>query len=156
MDALISTLFYACAAVAVVGALAVAVGPSRLRFAALTALAAGTAGSLAALSAGFAALVFLAAGLGCAAVLRGPAPVAPTAGGRLRQAGGVAAAALFAALAYAAFRGSFSPGGYPGGGFNSASVGRLLLDNDVLAGVAAGGLLLTGIAGAAASWRAGR
>ena len=160
MDALTSILLYACAAVAVAGALVAAIAPVALRWLGVLAVAAGTAAVLALLEAGFAAVVFLVCGAACAVLVRrldAPAEVAaPVAGGLLRQVGGIAAAVLFAVLAYAAFRGSFSLGAYPGGGFNSAALGRLLLDHDVLAGVAAGGLLLAGIAGAAASWRTAR
>lgn len=160
MDALTSILLYACAAVAVAGALVAAIAPATLRWLGVLALAVATAAVLALLEAGFAAVVFLVCGAACAHLLRrltAPAEVVAARGdGLLRQAGGIASAVLFAVLAYAAFRGSFAFGHYPGGGFNSAALGRLLLDHDVLAGVAAGGLLLAGIAGAAASWRTAR
>ncbi len=157
MDALTSILLYACAAAAVAGALGAAIGPAEFRWLSLLVLTVGTVGVLAALSAGFAALAFLVAGVASAAALAAPAPsVSEDAGGpapAVRQLGGVVAAALFAVLAYAAFRGSFGHGAYPGGFFNSAAIGRLLLDRDALTGLALGGLLLIAVAGAATSWR---
>lgn len=151
MDALTSVLLYACAAAAVAGALVAAIAPAALRSIGLLLLAIGTAGVLAALSAGFAAVAFLVVGVASAWLLvPGGASPAPAGGS---QWAGLVAAALFAVLAYAAFKGSFGHGIYPGGFFNSAAVGRLLLDRDALAGVAAGALLLVAVAGAAASWR---
>lgn len=154
MDALTSILLYACAAVAVAGALGAAIAPPEVRSLCLIALTAGTAGLLAVLSAGYAAVAWLVVGVAAAALLGRPSPAsAGEAVWLLRQLGGVVAAALFAVLAYAAFKGSFGHGAYPGGGFGSAAVGRLLIDRDALAGVAAGGLLLAGVIGAAAAWR---
>lgn len=154
---LTSILFYACAAVALAGALSVAVAPPAYRLPGLVALTAGTAAALGALSAGFAGAAFLVSGLAAALVLPGAGrPLQPSPAGFLFQAGGVAAAFLFVILAYAAFRGSFAVHVYPGGSFNSAAIARLLLDRDVLSGTALAGLLLVAVAGAATAWRGAR
>jgi len=71
-----------------------------------------------------------------------------------RQAGGVAAGALFVVLAYAAWRGKFAhPTFLYLGGINSASVGRLLFAHDALATEAVGVLILVALVGATAVWR---
>ena len=153
--------FAIAAGVAVAGALVAAIAPASraLRFLGLLALAVGSAAMFALLSAVFAAAVELVAG-GAAAVMIGIAPVRPAALERPRgwtfQLPAVACAVLFAALAYAAWRGGLTSAAYPGGTFNTAAVARLLLDRDALAGVAAGAILLAGIAGGAAAWRVGR
>jgi hypothetical protein len=157
LDALTSILLYACAAIAVAGSLGAAIAPPALRSLSLVVMTAGTVAVLAVLSAAFAAAAFLAVGLASALLLGGTGPVVREGrGGLVLQLGGVTAALLFVVLAYAALKGSFGHGTYPGGFVNSAAVARLLLDRDAMAGVAAGGILLTAIAGAAASWRTAR
>lgn len=158
MDALTSILLYACAAIAVAGSLGVAIAPPALRSLSLIVMTAGTVALLAVLSAAFAAVAFWVVGV-AATLLLGGAAIRPAGAEERRgvavQLGGVTAALLFALLAYAALKGSFGHGGYPGGFINSAAVARLLIDRDAMAGVAVGGILLVAVAGAAASWRAG-
>lgn len=154
MDALTSVLLYACAAVAVAGSLGAAIAPPGFRSLSLILMTAGTAAVLALLSAGFAAVVFGVVGVASALVIGSSGGASPAAA--VPSWGGVVASALFLVLAYAAFRGALGHGGYPGGLFNSATVSRLLIDRDAMAGVAVGGLLLVAVAGAAASWRTGR
>ncbi len=162
---MLSTIpFFICAAVAIGGALLAALTGSRAqRVLSLLAVTIGTAAMLALLSAGFAALVELAAGAGSALLIglrRTPQepvlkrePRRPAWPAQLAAAG---CALLFGVLAVAAWRGGVAAGSYPGGTFNSAAVARLLLDRDGLAGAALGAMLLTALAGAAASWRVRR
>ena len=133
MDVLTSVLFYALAALALIGGLGVAVlptgSPRALSFLLLTA---GAAGMYAVLEAGFVAalalLVLVASGLLLAPL---PAPGATVPRGRIgHQLGAVAAAGLFALLAYAAYRGGLFKGTYSAadfGFFNAAAMGQLLL-----------------------------
>src|SRR5437870_1100820 len=84
------------------------------------AVAIGAAGVLASLSAGFAAVVTLICLVTMAILLSGPRAAAAARGAvnehrRLAQVGALAAAALFVTLAYAAVRGDFVRGAYPGG-----------------------------------------
>lgn len=142
----------------VAAALAAVVAPSPFRELGVAVTALGAAAVLALLSAGFAAAVELVCGLGAAAVMLaagGSLPVAPEPGRILQQAGALGSALLLALLLYAAWRGSFFSGSYPGGGFNAATIGRLLFDRDALLGVAALALLVVGVAGAGA-WGARR
>ena len=73
--------------------------------------------------------------------------------------GAVGAAALFAVLAYAAFRGHFAAGwtGYApltaDSGFGFTQVGRQLFTHDALSTDAVGALMLVMLVGAAAVWR---
>lgn len=156
MDALTSILYYACAAVAVAGALAAAVLPgAAARGYGLLAFAIGTAGLLATLSAGFAAVCALVAFGACALLLgartlpltREPRP------GLAVQLGGVTAALLLAALLYTGWRADFATGSYPGGAFGSAALGRLFFGRDAVAVEAVGGLLLVALVVAGSALR---
>lgn len=130
MDSLQSVLFYAFAAVALAGGLITAFATSRSRGAVGLALAAlGTGAVLADLSAGFAAILVTLALLAAVALATSVPPAAPT---PARNWAGVAAALLFAALAYAAYRGAFHSDRYPGGSFNFSAMGRALLDHDAV------------------------
>lgn len=115
----------------------------------------GIAGLYLSLSAGFAGLVALVCYAGCALLLAAPhyRVIENAVGGLWRQAGAVAAGALFAILAYAAWRGDFVHAQYYSGDFGSASVGRLLFAHDALATEAVGALVLAALAGATAMWR---
>ncbi len=149
MDTLRSILFYAFAAVTVAGALVAALGPSRrLRALGVGVVGAGLALLYADLEAGFAGLATLVAYLGMAALLlaRGiPDRAREAAAARSHQVGAAAAALLFAALGYAAYRGGFHVPGYPGGEFGAAAVGRALIGRDALAAEAVAGLLTAGL-----------
>jgi hypothetical protein len=163
VDVLLTIAFYVCAGLALAGALSSALlsGASSWRPLALLALAAGTAGVLASLSAGFAALVSLICLVTVAVLLSGPRAAAAALGAvkdhrRLAQVGALAAAALFVTLAYAAVRGDFVRGAYPGGWFGAAFVGRLLFTRDAMAMQAVAFALLIGLTGAALRVRGGR
>jgi hypothetical protein len=144
LDSLHSALFYVCAAIAVVGALLAALSRSRQPAAAGLVLAALGAGLLMGdLSGGFAGLVVFVLLLGAAGATLS---VEPGIEAPLRLAdnlGAVVAAVLFIALGYAAYRGVYHSTGYPGGTFNAAALGRLLLGRDALAliALAAGALI---------------
>ena len=153
MDVLLTIAFCVCSVVALAGALGSALLPpaSPRRAGALLAVAVGTAGVLASLSAGFAALVALVC-LAAAAILvdvrqpgrpggESPEPRWPF------QLGALAAGALFVVLAYAALRGDFVRGAYPGGWFGAAFLGRLLAARDALALEAVGLAVLVGLTG---------
>jgi NADH:ubiquinone oxidoreductase subunit 6 (subunit J) len=148
--------FYASSALALGAGLLVALLNDRARRAfAVLACGAGVAGIYASLSAGFAAVVVLISFAGCAALmarLDHPAvelAIAPA----WRQAAAVAAALLFVALAYAAYRGNFAQVTFNGGSFGAAAVGRLLLTHDALASEAVGALVLAALAGLTVAWR---
>lgn len=156
MDVLLTIAFYVCAGLALAGALTSALlsGDSAWRPLALLAVAVGTAGVLASLSAGFAALVALICLVTAAALLSGPRATAAALEAvrehrRLAQVGALAAAALFVTLAYAAVRGDFVRGSYPGGWFGAAFIGRLLFTRDAVATQALAFALLIGLSGAA-------
>ena len=83
---------------------------------------------------------------------------------RWRQLGAVAAAGLFAILAWSSFRGNFAAGpwtGYApltpdsaaGDGFDATQVGRQLFTRDALSTDAVGAVVLVMLVGAAAAWR---
>ena len=154
MDVLLTIAFCVCSVIALAGALGSAVLPSASpwRTLALLAVAVGTAGILGSLSAGFAALVSLVC-LTTAAILIGARQPRLPAGGLgpeprwPAQLGALAAAALFVVLAYAALRGDFVRGAYPGGWFGAAFVGRLVAARDALALQAVGLALLVGLTG---------
>ena len=157
MDFLTSVLFFALAAVALIGALGVALLPAGgLRALAFLLLAAGAAGMYVVLSAGFAAavalIVLVASGLLLAPLPRTGAEPGP----RLaHQVGAIACAALLVVLAYAAYRGGLYAGAYRAadfGIFNAAAMGRLLLGRDALATDAAGALLLLALVTGGARW----
>jgi NADH-quinone oxidoreductase subunit J len=157
MDSLHAIGFYVSAALSVAGGLSVAFLPDRTRRAlALGAAGVGVAGIYASLSAAFAGVVALVAYAGCALLLAGPAyrAVGLEVSGRWRQAGAVAAAVLFAVLAYSAFRGHFVNATFAGGRVGAAAVGRLLFTQDALATEAVGALVLVALVGATAAWRA--
>ena len=157
MDTGHSATFLALAAIAVAAALVAAVTRRRtLGAAALGALALATGLLLADLSAGFAALlVFLlllgAAGATLAAPVEAEQPAA-----RRDQAGALAAVLIFAALAYAAYRGAFHSARFPGGSFDAAALGRHLLAHDPLSLLAAGAAVLIGTGFGATNFLRGR
>ena len=159
MDTTLTISFYAFSGLAIAGSLAATVVPAR-RGISLLAVAVGVGGALASLSAGFAALLALVA-LGACALLIGGLPLDGTArparpaGGASRSPGAAAVLAalvpvlLLAALVYAAWRGDFATGSYPGGWFGAAALGRAFVGRDALAFDAVAAMLLVGLAGAA-------
>ena len=158
MDVLTSVVFYALAAVSLIGAFGVALLPGgSLRAPAFLLAAVGAAGLYAVLAAGFAAAVALVV-LVAAGLLLAPLPAAGAVAvpaRRAQQVGALACAALFAVLAYAAYRGGFFHGTYAAGDFglfNAAAMGRLLLGRDALATEAAGALLLLALVTGGARW----
>jgi NADH:ubiquinone oxidoreductase subunit 6 (subunit J) len=156
MDSLHAIGFYVSAAVSLAGGLSVAFLPDRPRRGmALGAVAIGVAGIYLSLSAGFAAVVVLVCYGGCALLLAAPAyrVVESVTGGIWRQLGAIAAAALLAALAYAAYRGDFHHATYFGGDFGTAAIGRRLFAHDALATEAVAALVLVALVGATAAWR---
>jgi NADH:ubiquinone oxidoreductase subunit 6 (subunit J) len=156
MDSLHAIGFYVSAAISVGGGLALAFLPGRgSRGVALAAAGLGIAGLYLSLSAGFAALVALVCYAGCALLLAAPhyRVIESAVGGVWRQTGALAAAGLFAILAYAAWRGDFVHATYSGGDFGSASIGKLMFAHDALATEAVGALVLAALAGATAMWR---
>ena len=158
MDSLHAIGFYVSAAISVGGGLAVAFLPGRgSRGVALAIAGAGIAGVYLFLYAGFAAVVALVCYAGCALLVAAPQyrVMETVVVGVWRQAGAVAAGGLFAVLAYAAWRGNFAhPTLFYLGGFNGASVGRLLFAHDAMTTAAIGALILVALAGATAAWRA--
>ena len=158
MDSLHAIGFYVSAAISVGGGLAVAFLPGRgSRGVALAIAGAGIAGVYVFLSAGFAAVVVVVCYAGAALLVAAPQyrVMETVVSGAWRQVGAVAAGALFALLAYAAWRGNFAhPTRFYLGGFNGASVGRLLFAHDAIATVAVGALILVALVGATAAWRA--
>jgi hypothetical protein len=137
LDSLHSIVFYACSALALLGGLVAAWTRSRqVAAAGLFVLAAGVSLLLADLSAGFAGvLVFvLLLAAGAASVLPARSEEAPSR--RADNLGAIVAALIFAALAYAAYRGVYHSTGYPGGTFNAAALARLLIGRDSLALIA--------------------
>lgn len=156
MDSLHAIGFYVSAALSVAGGLSVAFLADRyLRGLALALVAVGVAGIYLSLSAGFAALVALVCYGGCALILAGSAYriVESTAGGLWRQVGAVAAAALMAGLAYAAYRSDFVRAAYFGGPFGSAALGRGLFAHDATATEAVAALVVVALVGASLAWR---
>jgi NADH:ubiquinone oxidoreductase subunit 6 (subunit J) len=122
---------------------------------ALAASGLGIAGLYASLSADFAGLIALVCYAGCALLIAAPRyrVVDSPVGFAWRQAGAVAAAALFAVLAYASYRGDFVSATYRGGEIGSAAIGRVLFAHDALAAEAIGALVLVALVGATAAWR---
>jgi NADH-quinone oxidoreductase subunit J len=166
MDSLHAIGFYVSAGLSVVGGLAVAFLQGRGRRAVALAVAGvGVAGIYTSLSAGFAGGVALISFAGCALLLAGPSyrVLEPAVSGRWRQIGALAAAALFATLAWSAFRGSFaapwtgyaplSSGSLAVDGFEATQVGRQLFTHDALSADAIGALVLVALVGATAVWR---
>lgn len=156
MDSPHSIGFYASSLVALAGGLAAIFLTSRDRRAlALFVSGAGVAGVYASLSAGFAAIVVLLSFAGCAMLLARPEVRTAFAGAVTwwRQLGAVGAAVLLAALAYAAFRGSFVHVTFNGGALGTAAVGRLLFERSAMAAEAIGAVVLVAIVGATVAWR---
>ena len=149
MDTLRSALFYFFAAVMIAGALLAALAPSRrLRAVGVGLTGVGLAALCADLSAGFTGLICLISYMTMASLLAGRATIngaREAVAGRVQHLGALAAALLFVALAYAAFRGAFHSAGYPGGEFGAAAVGRLLLGREALAVEALVALLSAGL-----------
>jgi NADH:ubiquinone oxidoreductase subunit 6 (subunit J) len=156
MDSLHAIGFYVSSGASLAGGLGVALLPRRgQRGAAMAVVGLGLAGIYLALSAGFAAAIALVCYAGCAALLAGTQyrSLESVTGPLWRQLGGVGAAAMFAVLAYSAFRFDFAHAGVLGGAFNSVPLGRLLLGHDALPTEAVAALVLAALAGAAATWR---
>jgi NADH:ubiquinone oxidoreductase subunit 6 (subunit J) len=156
MDSLHAVGFYASSAVALAGALLVAVLPGRgTRALALLAAGVGVAGIDASLSAGFTAAVVLLTFAGCAALLaRHDYRSFDFTGGLLwRQLGAIGAAMLLVALAYAAYRGNFAHVTFNGGPLGTAAVGRLLFARDAVATEAVGVLVLIALVCLTVVWR---
>jgi NADH:ubiquinone oxidoreductase subunit 6 (subunit J) len=157
MDSLHAIGFYVSAALSLLGGLSVAFLPDRSRRGvSLAVVAIGVAGIYLSLSAGFAAIIALVCYSGCALLLAGSGyrTVESVVGARWRQVGAVGAAALMAALAYAAFRGHFSHTTYFGGAIGGAALGRRLFAHDALATEAIAALVLVTLVGATVMWRA--
>jgi NADH:ubiquinone oxidoreductase subunit 6 (subunit J) len=156
MDSLHAIGFYVSSAISLGGGLLVAFLPGRgMRGLALAVSGLGIAGLYASLSADFAGLVAIVCYAGCALLIAAPRyrVVDSPIGFVWRQAGAVAAAGLFAVLAYAAFRGDFIQATYRGGEIGTAAVGRVLFAHDALATAAVGVLVLVALVGATAAWR---
>lgn len=153
MDSLHAIGFYASAGVSLAGGLGVALLQRRdWRGAALAVTGVGVAGIYVSLSAGFAALIALTCLLGCAFVIAGPAyrAVVPVMQPWSRQLGAIGSAALFAVLAYSAFKGDFQNSHFYGGGFDAAAIGRLLFAHDALPVEAIAALVLVALVGSTA------
>lgn len=156
MDSPHAIAFFASSAVALAGALAVAVLPGRgLRSLALFVSGVGVAGVEGSLSAGFAALVMLIAFAGAAALLARPdyRAVEWTSSGLWRQLGAAGAAVLLALLAYSAYKGAFAHVRFNGGDLGTAAVGRLLFARDALATEAVSALVLVALVVMTLMWR---
>jgi NADH:ubiquinone oxidoreductase subunit 6 (subunit J) len=156
MDSLHAIGFYVSAAISVGGALLVAFLPGRgARGLAVAVSGLGIAGLYASLSADFAGVLALVCYAGSALLIAAPRyrVVDTPVGFAWRQAGAVAAAGLFAILAYAAYRGDFVEATYRGGEIGSAAIGRVLFAHDALATAAVGALVFVTLIGATAAWR---
>jgi NADH-quinone oxidoreductase subunit J len=156
MDSLHAIGFYVSAAISLVGGLLVAFLPGRgSRGLALAISGLGIAGLYASLSADFTGVVALVCYAGCALLVAAPQyrEVDAAVGALWRQAGAVGAGALFALLAYAAFRGDFVQAAYRGGEIGSVAIGHALFAHDALATEAVGALVLAALVGATAAWR---
>jgi NADH-quinone oxidoreductase subunit J len=156
MDSLHSIGFYVSAAVAVVGALLVAIYPGRgARGLALFVAGVGVAGIDLALSAGFTAVIVLVTFAGSAALLarHDYRSFDFTTTFAWRQVGAILAAVIVLALVYAAYRGNFSSVAFNGGALGTAAVGRLLFAHDAAATDAVGVLVLIALAGLTVAWR---
>jgi NADH:ubiquinone oxidoreductase subunit 6 (subunit J) len=156
MDSLHAIGFYVSAAISLGGGLLVAFLPTRpLRGLGVAISGLGIVGLYASLSADFAGLVALVCYAGSAFLIAAPQyRVMDTQMGALwRQVGAIAAAGLFAILAYAAYRGDFVHAAFKGGEFGTAAIGQLLFSRDALATEAVGALVLVALVGATAVWR---
>jgi NADH:ubiquinone oxidoreductase subunit 6 (subunit J) len=148
--------FYASSAVALIGAVMVALLPGRgNRALALLVAGIGVAGIDASLSAGFTGAVVLLTFAGCAALLaRHDYRSFDFAWGSLvRQLGAAGAAVTLAALAYAAYRGMFANVTFNGGALGTAAVGRLLFEHDAIAIEAVAVLAVIGLVVLTIAWR---
>ena len=157
MDSLHAIGFYVSSGVLLLGGVGVALLPGRgQRGAALAISGVGLAGLYAVLSAGFVAVIAIICYLAAGWLVAGPRyrPIESVVAPVWRQAGAVAAAALLAILAYAAFRGSFAQANLSAGPFEARAVARLLLAHDTLAAEAVVMLGAVAVIGAAAAWRA--
>ena len=157
MDSLHAIGFYVSSGVSLAGGLGVALLPSRgRRGVSVAVLGVGLAGIYLTLSAGLAAIVALLCYLGCAVMFASPQyrRLDAVVGPGWRQVGALAAAALLAILAFAAFRGDFVHASFYGGTFGAANLGRVFFAHDALATEALAGIVFAALAGAAAVWRA--
>jgi len=156
MDSLHTIGFYAASAVALAGAVLVAVLPGRgTRAGALLLTGVGIAVIDLSLSAGFTAGIVVLTFAGCAALIARHDYRSfdfPT-GALWRQAGAIGAALLLLALAYAAYRGSFAHITFNGGALGTAAIGRLLFAHDAVATDAVGVLVLIALAALTIAWR---
>ena len=145
MDSLHTIGFYVSTAIALGGAVFVALLPGReTRSLALLVAGIGVAGVDASLSAGFAAAVVLVSFAGCAVLLGASRPSRSFTGSRARawrQLVRSVRRSCSPALAYAAYRGDFAHVKFNGGDLGTAAVGRLLLARDALATEAIGVLV---------------
>jgi hypothetical protein len=94
--------------------------------------------------------------LGCALLLAAPAYrslISERSPDWIRQLMGPAAALLFAALAYAAFRSDLNHAVYLGGWIGGAGSGRLLFSREAVAVAALGSILLCSLVALAVAWR---
>jgi hypothetical protein len=156
MDSLHTIGFYASSAVALLGALLVALLSRRGRRAlALLVAGIGVAGIDVSLSAGFTAGVVLLSFAVCASLIARPdyRSFDFVTGSTLRQVGAIGVAVMLAALAYAAYRGNFAHITFNGGPIGTAAVGRLLLAHDTIATEAVGVLALIALVVLALAWR---
>ena len=156
MDSLHAIGFYASTAVALVGAVLVAILPGReTRALALFITGIGVAGIDVFLSAGFTAAIVLLSFAGCAALIsrHDYRSFDFTTGAVWRQLGAVGAALLLIALGYAAYRGNFAHITFNGGTLGTAAVGRLLFARDALAADAVGVLVLIALVTLTVAWR---
>jgi NADH:ubiquinone oxidoreductase subunit 6 (subunit J) len=157
MDSLHTIGFYVASAVALAGAVLVAVLPGRgTRAGALLLTGVGIGGIDLSLSAGFTAGMVVLTFAGCAALIARHDYRSfdfPT-GALWRQAGAIGAALLLLALAYAAYRGSFAHITFNGGALGTAAIGRLLFAHDAMATDAVGVLVLIALAALTIAWRA--
>lgn len=156
MDSLHAIGFYVSAALAGVGGLGLAFARHHERRGlALGLVGLGVAGAYASLSAGFAAVIALLCYAGCALLIARPdyRTVEQAVSAVWRQLGAVGASLLFAALAYAAYRGDFVHATFYGGVFGSNSLARLMFAHDAPATEAVAGLVLVALVGAAFAWR---
>jgi hypothetical protein len=149
LDTLHSVLFYAFAAVSVVGGLVASLIGGRARALGVAAVAVGLAGLEVDLDAGFAAIVTLVAVGASAQLLLGPPSAARAEpAGIAEQLGSLLAGAVLLVLLYIAYRGRYFAGASFTGQFNTAALGRLLVGRDALALEAiAGALLVASVAG---------
>jgi NADH:ubiquinone oxidoreductase subunit 6 (subunit J) len=156
MDSLHAIGFYVSAALAGVGGLGLAFARHHERRGlSLGLVGLGVVGAYVSLSAGFAAVIALLSYAGCALLIARPdyRTVEQAVSTAWRQLGAVSAAVLFAALAYAAYRGGFVHANFYGGVFGSNSVARLMFAHDALATEAIAGVVLVALVGAAFAWR---